>query len=65
MHQFGIARDYNGVCNLRMDDTNPKKKRWSMSCLINDVHWLGFDWGKNLFYASTISRSFMNTPSNL
>ncbi|MFA6078405.1 MAG: glutamine--tRNA ligase/YqeY domain fusion protein [Candidatus Omnitrophota bacterium] len=50
---FGIARDYNGTCNLRMDDTNPEKEEMEyVNALINDVHWLGFDWGKNLFYAS-------------
>ncbi|MEO8167118.1 MAG: glutamine--tRNA ligase/YqeY domain fusion protein [bacterium] len=50
---FGIARDYNGVCNLRFDDTNPTKEEQEyVDSIIRDVHWLGFDWGKNVFYAS-------------
>lgn len=50
---FGIARDYNGLCNLRMDDTNPEKEESEyVESIIEDVKWLGFDWGDRLFYAS-------------
>jgi glutaminyl-tRNA synthetase len=50
---FGIARDYNGLCNLRMDDTNPEKEEAEyVESIIEDVRWLGFDWGDRLFYAS-------------
>jgi len=50
---FGIARDYNGLCNLRMDDTNPEKEEAEyVNSIIEDVRWLGFDWGNQLFYAS-------------
>jgi glutaminyl-tRNA synthetase len=50
---FGIARDYGGLCNLRMDDTNPEKEEAEYAeSIINDVKWLGFDWGGRLFYAS-------------
>jgi glutaminyl-tRNA synthetase len=50
---FGIARDYNGLCNLRMDDTNPEKEEQEyVDSIIEDVKWLGFDWQDRLFYAS-------------
>ncbi|MCX5679768.1 MAG: glutamate--tRNA ligase family protein, partial [Candidatus Omnitrophica bacterium] len=50
---FGIAKDYNGLCNLRMDDTNPEKEEAEyVNSIIEDVRWLGFDWGDRLFYAS-------------
>ena len=50
---FGIARDYNGTCHLRFDDTNPEKEDVEYVESIKDnVRWLGFDWGENLFYAS-------------
>ncbi len=50
---FGIARDYKGLCNLRMDDTNPEKEEVEyVESIINDVKWLGFDYGDRLFYAS-------------
>lgn len=50
---FGIARDYNGLCNLRMDDTNPEKEESEYAdSIIEDVKWLGFDWQDRLFYAS-------------
>ena len=50
---FGIARDYGGLCNLRFDDTNPTKELVEYEESIKeDVRWLGFDWGDRLFYAS-------------
>jgi glutaminyl-tRNA synthetase len=50
---FGLARDYDGLCNLRMDDTNPEKEEAEyVESIIEDVRWLGFDWGDRLFYAS-------------
>ncbi|MDD3502342.1 MAG: glutamate--tRNA ligase family protein, partial [Candidatus Cloacimonetes bacterium] len=50
---FGIARDYKGQCHLRFDDTNPAKEETEyVESIMEDVHWLGFDWGENLFYAS-------------
>jgi len=50
---FGIARDYNGLCNLRMDDTNPEKEEMEyVDAIIDNVKWLGFDWGDRLYYAS-------------
>ncbi|MCP4619095.1 MAG: glutamine--tRNA ligase/YqeY domain fusion protein [Bradyrhizobium sp.] len=50
---FGIAQEFAGQCNLRFDDTNPTKEEQEyIDSIQADVHWLGFDWGKNLFYAS-------------
>jgi glutaminyl-tRNA synthetase len=50
---FGIARDYNGLCNLRFDDTNPETEEVEyVNSIIEDVRWLGFDWQGRLYYAS-------------
>ena len=46
---FGLAQDYNGVCHLRFDDTNPEKESQEyVDAIIEAVHWLGFDWTSNL-----------------
>ncbi|NOY64112.1 MAG: glutamine--tRNA ligase/YqeY domain fusion protein [Nitrospirae bacterium] len=50
---FGIAEKYRGLCNLRFDDTNPlKEEEEYVRSIIEDVRWLGFDWGDRLYYAS-------------
>ncbi|WP_321778805.1 glutamine--tRNA ligase/YqeY domain fusion protein [Sulfurimonas sp.] len=50
---FGIASDYNGHCNLRMDDTNPTKEDTKyVEALSSAVEWLGFDWGANVYFTS-------------
>lgn len=50
---FGIAEEFNGRCHLRFDDTNPSKEESAyVQSIKEDVKWLGFDWGDNLFYAS-------------
>ena len=50
---FGLAADFGGVCHLRFDDTNPSKEEVEyVRSIQEDVRWLGFDWGPNLFYAS-------------
>lgn len=50
---FGIAQKFNGKCNLRFDDTNPSKEETEyVESIMEDVHWLGFDWEDRLFYAS-------------
>ena len=50
---FGIAKDYEGACNLRMDDTDPKKEDVKyVEALKDAVQWLGFDWEGNVRYTS-------------
>ena len=50
---FGIAREFGGVCHLRFDDTNPAKEDIEyVESIQEDVRWLGFDWADKLFYAS-------------
>ena len=50
---FGLAQEFGGKCHLRFDDTNPETEDTEyVESIMNDVRWLGFDWGKNLFYAS-------------
>ena len=51
---FGLAQRFNGTCHLRFDDTNPEtEKQIYIDAIQNDIKWLGFDWGDNLFYASS------------
>jgi glutaminyl-tRNA synthetase len=51
---FGMAMEFGGHCNLRYDDTNPSKEEQEyVDAIEEDVRWLGFDWGNNLFYASS------------
>ena len=50
---FGTAEKYGGICNLRMDDTNPTKEDVEfVDAIKEDIRWLGFDWGENFFYGS-------------
>ena len=50
---FGTAEEYNGLCNLRMDDTNPTKEDEEfVEAIKEDIHWLGHDWDDRFFYAS-------------
>jgi len=50
---FGTAEKFGGVCNLRMDDTNPTKEDVEfVHAIQEDIHWLGFDWGDRFFYGS-------------
>jgi glutaminyl-tRNA synthetase len=50
---FSLALDYNGLCNLRFDDTNPvKEEEEYVESMKEDIKWLGFDWGDRLYYAS-------------
>jgi len=50
---FGLARDFGGVCHLRFDDTNPEKEEKEyVESIIASVKWLGFDWQENLYHAS-------------
>ena len=50
---FSVAERFDGLCNLRMDDTNPTKEDVEyVDAIKEDIHWLGFDWGDRFFYAS-------------
>lgn len=50
---FGTARRFGGICNLRMDDTNPAKEDVEyVDAIKEDIHWLGFDWDDRFFYGS-------------
>ncbi len=50
---FGTAKKYGGICNLRMDDTNPAKEDTEfVDAIKEDIHWLGFDWDDRFFYGS-------------
>ena len=50
---FGTAEKYGGLCNLRMDDTNPTKEDVEyVEAIQEDIHWLGYDWGGRFFFAS-------------
>lgn len=50
---FGIARDFDGLCNFRFDDTNPLAEEMEyVESQIEDTRWLGFEWGDRLYYAS-------------
>ena len=50
---FGLAQEYGGVCHMRFDDTNPTKEEQEyVDSILDSVKWLGFDWGRHLYYAS-------------
>ncbi|MBR4295234.1 MAG: glutamine--tRNA ligase/YqeY domain fusion protein [Clostridia bacterium] len=50
---FGTAKKWNGICNLRMDDTNPAKEDTEyVDAIKEDIHWLGFDWDDRFYYGS-------------
>jgi glutaminyl-tRNA synthetase len=50
---FGLAEQYGGLCNVRFDDTNPAKEEQEyIDAIIEDIKWLGFDWGDRLYFAS-------------
>ena len=50
---FGIAEEFGGVCHLRFDDTNPSREEMEyVNSIQEDVRWLAFGWGENLFFAS-------------
>ncbi len=62
---FGVAEEFGGRCHLRFDDTNPTKEEQEyVDAIERDVRWLGFDWGKHLYHAWTISSSSTTGPSS-
>jgi glutaminyl-tRNA synthetase len=63
---FGIAKEYKGLCNLRFDDTNPSKEEVEyVESIQEDVKWLGFDWDDRLFYASNYFEQIYNCAVKL
>lgn len=62
---FGIARDYKGVCNLRFDDTNPVKEDVEyVDSIMEDIQWLGYQWG-NVYYASDYFQQLWDFATDL
>jgi glutaminyl-tRNA synthetase len=56
---FGLAEDFNGICNLRFDDTNPTKEEQEyIDSIMEDVRWLGFDWEDQCYFASDYFEKF-------
>jgi glutaminyl-tRNA synthetase len=56
---FGLAGDFNGLCNLRFDDTNPiKEEQEYIDSIMEDVRWLGFDWEERLYFSSDYFEKF-------
>src|SRR5690242_1553386 len=63
---FGVAQEYGGRCHLRFDDTNPTKEEQEyIDSIKHDVHWLGFDWGPHLYYASDYFEQLYDWAENL
>ncbi|MBU1862748.1 MAG: glutamine--tRNA ligase/YqeY domain fusion protein [Candidatus Omnitrophica bacterium] len=63
---FTLAADNKGVCHLRYDDTNPEKEEVEyIKSIQRDVKWLGFDWGKHLYYASDYFEKLYNCAVEL
>lgn len=63
---FGVADDFGGRCNLRMDDTNPTTEDPSyVEAIKRDIRWLGFDWGEHLYYASDYFERFYELGEKL
>ncbi|GJM27758.1 MAG: glutamine--tRNA ligase [Cyclobacteriaceae bacterium] len=63
---FGIAEKYQGLCNLRFDDTNPEKEEVEyVESIQADIKWLGFDWGDRLYYASDYFSELYQLAVNL
>jgi len=58
---FGLAKEFNGRCHLRFDDTNPEKEEDEyVESIQEDVRWLGFDWGEHLYFASNYFEKIYN-----
>src|SRR3954467_7366623 len=63
---FGIAQEFGGRCHLRFDDTNPTREEQEyIDAIKTDVHWLGFDWGENLYHASDYFEQLYNWAEDL
>ena len=63
---FGTAEKYGGMCNLRMDDTNPTREDEEyVDAIKEDIKWLGFDWGDRFYYASQYFEQMYNCAEEL
>ncbi|MEM8948476.1 MAG: glutamine--tRNA ligase/YqeY domain fusion protein [Pseudomonadota bacterium] len=63
---FGVAEEFGGRCNLRFDDTNPTKEEQEyIDAIIEDVRWLGFDWGEHLYFTSDYFEQLYNWAVHL
>ena len=63
---FGVAQEFGGCCHLRFDDTNPTKEEQEyIDSIQEDVRWLGFDWGRHLYYASDYFEQFYDWALHL
>ena len=63
---FGTAERFNGICNLRMDDTNPTKEDVEyVDAIKEDIHWLGYDWEDRFYYASDYFEDMYNGAAEL
>ena len=63
---FGIAAEVGGPCHLRFDDTNPEKEEQEyVNSIIEDVCWLGWDWGEHLYYGSDYFEQMYEYASQL
>jgi len=63
---FGLAKEFGGLCNLRFDDTNPSKEEQEyIDAIVQDVSWLGFDWEDRLYYASDYFEQFYEYAEQL
>lgn len=63
---FGVALEFGGLCNLRLDDTNPTKEHMDfVRSIQDDVRWLGFDWEDRLFFASDYFEDFFRSAVKL
>jgi len=62
---FGVAEDFGGKCNLRMDDTNPEKEDMEyVEAIKRDIRWLGYDWEDRLFLLLITMRDYLSWPVN-
>ena len=62
---FGVAKEYGGLTNLRFDDTNPTKEEEEyVQSIMKDIRWLGVDWGDRLYYASDYFDQLYEYASN-
>ena len=63
VHRLRHREKFGGLCNLRMDDTNPAKEDTEyVDAIQQDIHWLGFDWGDRFFYGSDYFEKATSMP---